>query len=114
MSDKVVARLQTPKDSEGKRKDIHLITTSEEVIVHPNSDDPKTLEEVINSGGGTGGGIAIEISEEQPVTDVTVLWVKPEPHVVPPGDTEVVPLPWPPLPEHDLEPDPSPTPDPGE
>lgn len=49
MSEKIRGRLQTPEDSEGNRKDIHLITTSDEVLV-PDSDsnEHKILTDVLN------------------------------------------------------------------
>ena len=34
MAQKVSGRLQTPVDEQGERKDIHLITTTDEVIVN--------------------------------------------------------------------------------
>ena len=33
MAEKISMRLQTPPDENGKRKDIHLVTSAEEVIV---------------------------------------------------------------------------------
>jgi frataxin-like iron-binding protein CyaY len=45
MAQKVSGRLQTPADSTGNRLDIHLQTTSDEVIVNPDSNDSHTLTE---------------------------------------------------------------------
>ena len=42
---KIAGRLQTPPDESGKRKDIHLINTTDEVIVNPDADDSMTLTE---------------------------------------------------------------------
>lgn len=48
MNQKISARLQTPADENGQRKDVHLITTSDEVIVHPESDTPETMTQYID------------------------------------------------------------------
>ena len=45
MATKITGRLQTPTDENGQRKDIHLITTTDEVIVNPESANPVTLTE---------------------------------------------------------------------
>lgn len=34
MAEKVTMKLQTPADGAGRRKDIHLITSSDEVIIN--------------------------------------------------------------------------------
>ena len=43
---KISMRFQTPSDAEGNRKDIHPITTSDEVIMFPESNNPKRLTDV--------------------------------------------------------------------
>ena len=49
MADKISLRMQTPADPiTGKRKDIHPITTDEEVIVNVNG-SPETLYDYLNS-----------------------------------------------------------------
>ena len=40
MSGKIKGRLQTPVDGSGNRKDIHLITTSDEVLVPDGANEP--------------------------------------------------------------------------
>lgn len=57
MATKIISRLQTPADADGKRTDIHLITDSDAVIV----DDNTTLTERLNQIG-TG----VVVSETQP------------------------------------------------
>lgn len=49
MADKIKGRLQTPIDSNGERKDIHLITTSDEVLVPDGQNEPKVLTNVLNN-----------------------------------------------------------------
>lgn len=49
MADKVSMLLQTPADGVGRRKDIHPITTADEVIVDPGSANPITLTERLKS-----------------------------------------------------------------
>ena len=44
MAERIIARLLSPADSSGTRKDIHLVTNSDEVIV----DDNTTLTEKLN------------------------------------------------------------------
>lgn len=72
MSNKIAMRLQTPADEDGVRKDIHPITTANEVIVDPESDNPITLAEKLRqtSNGGT-----IVVQEEQP--SYACIWAKP-------------------------------------
>ena len=45
MAQKISGKLQTPKDSSGNRLDIHLQTTTDEVIVNPDGNDSHTLTE---------------------------------------------------------------------
>ena len=47
MAERIIARLLSPADSSGTRKDIHLVTNSDEVIV----DDNTTLTEKLNQLG---------------------------------------------------------------
>lgn len=47
MSGKIKGRLQTPVDGSGNRKDIHLITTSDEVLVPDGANEPKILTDVL-------------------------------------------------------------------
>lgn len=49
MSNKIKGRLQTPVGENGTRVDIHLITTSDEVLVPDNENEPKTLTTVLNN-----------------------------------------------------------------
>lgn len=51
----IVARLQTPADDNGVRKDIHLLTDSDAVMVG-NSEHSTTLTEVLTE---MGSGIVI-------------------------------------------------------
>ena len=51
MADKIKGRLQTPIDeTTGERKDIHLITTSDEVLVPDGNNEPKILTNVLIAG----------------------------------------------------------------
>ena len=65
MAEKISGRLQTPADSNGIRRDIHLITTTDEVI----SEDGKTLTEKIREA-------SIQISTEKPAFACS--WFKPK------------------------------------
>lgn len=50
MADKIKGRLQTPIDeTTGERKDIHLITTSDEVLVSDTNNETKTLTDVLKN-----------------------------------------------------------------
>ena len=69
MSEKISMRLQTPPDEKGNRKDIHPITTTDEVIVNPDSKDSTTLSEKLNQISG------IQIQETQP--KFPCIWAKP-------------------------------------
>ena len=68
MAEKVSMRLQTPPDSSGKRKDINLITTSDEVIVNP-SGKSSTLTDKLNQISG------IRVQATQP--SYPCIWAKP-------------------------------------
>lgn len=67
--DKIAGRLQTPADSDGNRTDIHLITTSDEVICNADSDNPITLTEALQSAG------TVYIQRTQP--SFPCIWAKP-------------------------------------
>ena len=69
MSEKISMRLQTPEDENGNRKDIHPITTSDEVIVNPDSVESVTLSEKLNQISG------IQIQKNKP--DFPCIWAKP-------------------------------------
>lgn len=68
-STKITARLQTPADENGERMDIHLITTADEVILDPDSDNPTTLAERLEHLG------TIHIANAQP--EFPCIWAKP-------------------------------------
>lgn len=60
--DTITARLQTPADDYGVRKDIHLITDADAVVVKDGS-VTKSLTEVLASVGGK-----INISTDKPAS----------------------------------------------
>jgi hypothetical protein len=68
MTDKITVRLQTPQDANGNRKDMHPITTTDEVIVDPSSSNPRTLTSKLSEK-------AAVVSGTQP--GYACLWVKP-------------------------------------
>ena len=43
-ANKITARLQTPADSSGTRKDVHLVTTDNEVLVDSETANSRNLE----------------------------------------------------------------------
>ena len=43
-ANKITARLQTPADSSGTRKDVHLVTTDNEVLVDSETAKSRNLE----------------------------------------------------------------------
>ena len=43
-ANKITARLQTPADSSGTRKDVHLVTTDNEVLVDADTANSRNLE----------------------------------------------------------------------
>lgn len=51
MAQKISGRLQTPADSSGQRLDIHLQTTTDEVIVGADTDNAHTLTEELERIG---------------------------------------------------------------
>ena len=53
MADKISGRLQTPKDAYGNRKDIHLITTTDEVLAPDGRPMTEHIREVIIQIGTT-------------------------------------------------------------
>ena len=61
MAEKITGRLQTPKDGSGKRVDIHLLTTTDEVI----TPDGKTMTEHMNDG-------SVQVGSTKP--DFPCLW----------------------------------------
>ena len=69
MAEKISLRLQTPADDNGNRKDVHIVTSSDEVIVDQLSDESKTLTEVLKEMG------TIQVQEEQP--EFACIWAKP-------------------------------------
>ena len=76
MANKISMRMQTPADKDGIRKDIHPITTTDEVIVNAESDNPITLTEKLNEiGTGNKNVASVVIQDEQP--DFPCLWAKP-------------------------------------
>ena len=69
MAEKISMRLQTPPDASGNRKDINLITTSDEVIVNPSSNNSVTLTEKLDQVSG------IQVQATQP--SFPCIWAKP-------------------------------------
>ena len=69
MAEKISMRLQTPADDQGVRKDIHLINTTDEVIVDPDSPNSLTLTEKLNQIG------TIQISGTKP--NFPCIWAMP-------------------------------------
>ena len=69
MAEKISMRLQTPPDENGNRKDIHFITTADEVIVNPDSPESATLSEKLNQLSG------IQIQKNKP--SFPCIWAKP-------------------------------------
>lgn len=69
MAEKISMRLQTPPDENGNRKDIHPVTTTDEVIVNPDSTKSVTLSEKLNQISG------IQIQKNQP--NFPCIWAKP-------------------------------------
>ena len=68
MVEKVTMKLQTPADGAGRRKDIHLITSSDEVIINPDTPDSMTLTEKLKTLTD------IKIQREKP--DSPGLWAR--------------------------------------
>ena len=69
MTEKISMRLQTPPDENGNRKDIHPVTTTDEVIVNPDSLNSVTLSEKLDQVTG------IQIQTTQPT--FPCIWAKP-------------------------------------
>jgi hypothetical protein len=65
---KISMRLQTPPDETGNRKDIHIVTTSDEVIVNPDSSSSMTLTERLGHG-------EVQITDEKP--SFPCIWAQP-------------------------------------
>lgn len=68
MAEKISMRFQTPADSQGRRKDIHPYTTTDEVIVDAASQTPSTLTDKLS------GLMSFKISATKP--DKPCLWGK--------------------------------------
>lgn len=66
MAEKVACRLQTPADESGVRKDLHPITSVEEVILN----DEQTLSDKLNELDDN-----VKISSTKP--DHKCIWLKP-------------------------------------
>ena len=79
MANKIAMRMQTPADRNGVRTDIHPITTTDEVIVNADSENPITLTEkldkIVEETSGIKNYASIVIQKEQP--DFPCLWAKP-------------------------------------
>ena len=73
MAEKITARLQTPANEEGVRKDIHLMTTTDEVIVDYGTDYPRTLTEKLEELN-TNGTLGVKVTTEKP--ESPCVWVK--------------------------------------
>ena len=69
MAEKISMRLQTPPDAKGNRKDISLVTTSDEVIVNPSSTNSSTLTEKLDQIS------CIQVQATQP--KFPCIWAKP-------------------------------------
>lgn len=68
--EKISVRLQTPiTDENPVRKDIHIVTSSDEVIVDKGDGDSKTLTEVLGEING------IQLQTAKP--NFPCLWAKP-------------------------------------
>ncbi len=65
---KIAMRLQTPPDANGDRVDIHPVTTTDEVIVDPDSPNALTLTEKLEQS-------EIKIQREQPA--FPCIWARP-------------------------------------
>lgn len=66
----IVARLQTPADDNGVRKDVHIMTGSDAVIVGDAEHSTTLTERLEDLGGG------ITISSEQPTRACTWFEIK--------------------------------------
>lgn len=71
MNDIIKSRLLTPEDDDGNRKNVHLVTSAECVVVTQTSDDgsetettlDKVIEDLSKNTGGDGG---IVVGDEEP------------------------------------------------
>lgn len=69
MANKISYRMQTPPNEiTGERIDIHPVTTSDEVIVNPDSPDSRTLTETLDKMH------PFCLSEDKP--DFSCIWAK--------------------------------------
>ena len=76
MANKISMSVQTPADRDGVRKDIHPITTTDEVIVDAQSENPITLTKKIQDmEASTQNYASVVVQDEQP--DFPCLWAKP-------------------------------------
>ena len=76
MANKISMRMQTPADRDGVRKDIHPITTTDEVIVDAQSENPITLTKKIQDmEASTQNYASVVVQDEKP--DFPCLWAKP-------------------------------------
>ena len=76
MANKISMRMQTPADRDGVRKDIHPITTTDEVIVDSQSENPITLTKKIQDmEASTQNYASVVVQDEKP--DFPCLWAKP-------------------------------------
>ena len=78
MANKISMRMQTPADKNGVRTDIHPITTTDEVIVNADSDNPITLTEKLKNlveDDGKQNFAGVVVQKEQPT--FPCLWAKP-------------------------------------
>lgn len=84
MSDKITARLQTPVDGAGERKDVHLVSTTDELIVYPDTEEPITgtdwvhhVDEVVETINSKIGIARTEtIPTKKDVISDHILWFK--------------------------------------
>ena len=67
MANKISMRMQTPADRDGVRKDIHPITTTDEVIVDAQSENPITLTKKIQDmEASTQNYASVVVQDEKP------------------------------------------------
>lgn len=67
MAEKISMRLQTPPDENGNRKDIHLVTSSDEVIVDPDGENITLTNKLTQIS-------TIQIQENKP--EFPCIWAK--------------------------------------
>lgn len=69
MANKISMRLQTPPDENGDRKDVHIVTTADEVIVDPDTPNAVNLSTKLSQMG------SIQIQKTQP--KFPCIWAQP-------------------------------------